>query len=205
MSYISSAIGYLLTLFMAFTLIPLVAFLLRMLLIMLCSKIYWSVTKDKSPVNLLQFSIKLAHPLGFITAIFHGFAALWMGVVLFNGMGLKLDLFLPGFLLFTFIWFGIKRIGNPAKVNVNGDVNRDVKNRITTTNSEGEETTIIINPEIEENQNLSTEQDPMKMLNDQMKNQLKDQTKEFMQGNTIIGLMGKVTGIVLGAMSYIPM
>lgn len=199
MSYFSSAIGYLLTLFMAFTIIPLVAFLLRMLLIMLCSKIYWSFTSDKSPVNLLQFSIKLAHPLGFITAIFHGFAALWMGVVLFNGMGLKLDLFLPGFLLFTFIWFGIKRIGNPAKVNVKGEVN----NRITTTNSDGEETTIIINPEMEEN--LSTEQDPMKMLNDQMKNQLKDQTKEFMQGNTIIGLMGKVTGIVLGAMSYIPM
>lgn len=194
-----SAIGYLLTLFMAFTLIPLVAFLLRMLLIMLFSKVYWSFTNDKSPVNLLQFSIKLAHPLGFITAIFHGFAALWMGVVLLNGMGVKLDFFLPGILIFTFIWFGIKRIGNPAKVNVAGEFN----NKITRTNSDGEETTIIINPEMEEN--LSTEQDPMKMLNDQMKNQLKDQTKEFMQGNTIIGLMGKVTGIILGAMSYIPM
>lgn len=194
-----SAIGYLLTLFMAFTIIPLVAFLLRMLLIMLFSKIYWNLTSDKSPVNLLQFSIKLAHPLGFVTAIFHGFAALWMGVVLFNGMGLKLDLFLPGILIFTFIWFGIKRIGNPAKVNVEGEAT----NRITTTNSDGEETTIIINPEMEGN--LSTEQDPMKMLNDQMKNQLKDQTKEFMQGNTIIGLMGKVTGIALGAMSYISM
>jgi hypothetical protein len=194
-----SAIGYLLTLFMAFTIIPLVAFLLRMLLIMLFSKIYWNLTSDKSPVNLLQFSIKLAHPLGFVTAIFHGFAALWMGVVLFNGMGLKLDLFLPGILIFTFIWFGIKRIGNPAKVNVEGEAT----NRITTTNSDGEETTIIINPEMEDN--LSTEQDPMKMLNDQMKNQLKDQTKEFMQGNTIIGLMGKVTGIALGAMSYISM
>ena len=194
-----SAIGYLLTLFMAFTIIPLIAFLLRMLLIMLFSKIYWSLTTDKSPVNLLQFSIKLAHPLGFITAIFHGFAALWMGVVLFNGMDLKLDLFLPGILIFTFIWFGIKRIGNPANVNVEGEAT----NRITTTNSDGEETTIIINPEMEDN--LSTEQDPMKMLNDQMKDQLKDQTKEFMQGNTIIGLMGKVTGIALGAMSYIPM
>jgi hypothetical protein len=194
-----SAIGYMLTIFMAFTIIPLVAFLLRMLLIMLFSKIYWNVTGDKSPVNLLQFSIKLAHPLGFATAIFHGFAALWMGVVLLNGMEVKLDLFLPGILIFTFIWFGIKRIGKPAKVDVNSKVN----NRITTTNSDGEETTIIINPEMEEN--LSTEQDPMKMLNDQMKNQLKDQTKEFMQGNTIIGLMGKVTGIALGAMSYIPM
>ncbi|MBL4651163.1 MAG: hypothetical protein JKY03_15645 [Aureispira sp.] len=201
MSYFASATGLLLTLFMAFTIIPLVAFLLRMLLIMFCSKIYWSVTKDKSPVNLLQFSIKLAHPIGFLTAIFHGFAALWMGVVLFNGMDLKLDLFLPGFLLFTFIWFGIKRMNNPAKVNVDG--NTKVNNRITTTNSDGEETTIIINPEMEES--LTTEQDPMKAFNDQMKNQLKDQTKEFMQGNTIIGLMGKITGIVLGAMSYIPM
>jgi hypothetical protein len=199
MSYFASATGYLLTLFMAFTIIPLVAFLLRMLLVMFFSKIYWSITRDKSPVNLLQFSIKLAHPIGFLTAIFHGFAALWMGVVLLNGMDLKLDLFLPGFLLFTFVWFGIKRMGNPAKVNVDGKA----KNKITTTNSDGEETTIIINPEMEEN--LTTEQDPMKAFNDQMKNQLKDQTKEFMQGNTIIGLMGKVTGIVLGAMSYIPM
>ncbi|MFT5648388.1 MAG: hypothetical protein ACI976_003088, partial [Aureispira sp.] len=119
----------------------------------------------------------------------------------FNGMDLKVDLFLPGFLLFTFIWFGIKRMSNPAKVNVDGEAK--VSNRITTTNSDGEETTIIINPEMEED--LSTEPDPMKAFNDQIKSQLKDQTKEFMQGNTIIGLLGKVTGIVLGAMSYIPM
>lgn len=191
----NSAIGYLLTFFMAFTIIPLLAFFLRMLLIMLCSRIYWGITGDKSPLGLLQFSIKLAHPLGFITAIFHGFAALWMGVVFFNGLDLTLDLFLPGILIFTFVWFGIKRVNNPAKINVD--------NKITTTNSDGEETTIIINPEAEES--LNVEQDPMKMLNDQMKNQLKDQTKEFMQGNTIIGLIGKVTGVVLGAMSYIPM
>jgi len=101
--------------------------------------------------------------------------------------------------IFTFIWFGIKRINNPTKINVD---NKD-NNRITTTNSDGEETTIIINPEAE--QSLNIEQDPMKMFNDQMKNQLKDQTKEFMQGNTIIGLIGKVTGVALGAMSYIPM
>jgi hypothetical protein len=186
---------------MAFTIIPLVAFLLRMLLILISSKVYWTITGDKSPVSLLKFSIKLAHPLGFITAIFHGFAALWMGVVLFNSMGLNVDLFLPGFLLFTFLWFGIKRMNNPAKVNVDGDAK--VSNRITTTNSDGEETTIIINPEIEDG--LSTEQDPMTAFNDQMKGQFKDRTKEFMQGNTVIGLMGKVTGIVLGTMSYIPM
>lgn len=196
-----SAIGCLLTLFMAFTIIPLIAFLLRMLLIMLFSKIFWSFTSNKSPVGLLQFSVKLAHPIGFLTAIFHGFAALWMGVVLFNGLDLKLDLFLPGFLLVAFLWLGFKRMGNPAKVNVDGDVTSS--NRVTTTNSDGEETTIIINPEMEKN--LSTEQDPMKMFNDQMKNQLKDRTKEFMQGNTIIGLIGKITGIALGAMSYIPM
>jgi len=196
-----SAIGYLLTLFMAFTIIPLIAFLLRMLLIMLFSKIYWSITGDKSPVGLLKFSIKLAHPIGFLTAIFHGFAALWMGVVLFSGLDLTLDLFLPGFLIFAFLWIGIKRMENPAKVNVDGDAT--LSNRITTTNSEGEETTIIINPEMEEN--LSTEQDPTKMFNDQMKDQFKDRTKEFMQGNTIIGLIGKVTGIALGTMSYISM
>jgi hypothetical protein len=194
-----SAIAYLLTLFMAFTIIPLVAFLLRMLLVMLFSRLYWKFSGNKSPVSLLQFSIKLATPLGFLTAIFHGFAALWMGAVFFNGMNLNLDLFLPGILIFSFLWFGIKRISKPAEINVDKEDN----NRITTTNSDGEETTIIINPEMEKN--LSTEQDPMKALNDQMKNQLKDQTKEFMQGNTIIGLMGKVTGVVLGAMHYIPM
>ena len=186
---------------MAFTIIPLVAFLLRMLLIILSSKIYWSITGDKSPASLLKFSIKLAHPLGFLTAIFHGFAALWMGVVLFNGLDLKLDLFLPGLLIFAFLWTGIKRMDNPAEVNVDGDTT--LSNRITTTNSKGEETTIIIDPEIEEN--LSTEQDPTGMFNDQMKNQLKGRAKEFMQGNTIIGLIGKVTGVALGAMSYIQM
>lgn len=177
---------------MAFTFIPLFAFLIRMLLIMLFSRIYWGVTGDKSPAGLLQFSIKLAHPVGFITAIFHGFAALWMGVVFFKGLGLPLDYFLPGILIFTFTWFGLKKLNNPTAVKVD--------NKITTKNSDGEETTIILNPEVE---TLTEQKDPMKMFNEQMQNQLKDQTKEFMHGNTIIGLIGKITGVVLAAMYYI--
>lgn len=189
-----SAIGYLLTLFMAFTIIPLIAFFLRMVLVMLFSRIYWGVAKDKSPASLLQFSIKLAQPVGFATAIFHGFAALWMGVVFFKGLGVKLDYFLPIMLIFTFVWFGLKKLQKPTTV--------EVDNKITTTNSQGEETTIIINPQKEAN-NPMADQDPVKLFNEQMKNQLKDQTKEFMQGNTIIGLIGKVTGVVMATTSYI--
>ena len=83
---ISSALAYLLTLFMAFTIIPLLAFLFRMVLIMILSKFYWSISRDKSPVKVLKFSIKLAQPVGFFTAIFHGYAALWMGTVFLRGM-----------------------------------------------------------------------------------------------------------------------
>lgn len=187
-----SAIGYLLTFFMAFTIIPLIAFLLRMLLIMLFTRIYWGITGDKSPVGLLQFSIKLAHPVGFLTAIFHGFAALWMGVVFFKGLDLPVDYFLPAILSFTFLWFGLRNLNNPSAVRVD--------NKFTTRNSDGEETTIILHPDAQDN---PMHEDPMQQFNDQIKNQLKDQTKEFMQGNTIIGLIGKVTGVILGTLYHI--
>ncbi len=188
-----SAIGYLLTIFMAFTIIPLLAFLMRMILIMVFSKVYWGIASDKSPAALLKFSIKIAHPLGFATAIFHGYAALWMGVVLLRGLGVSIDFFLAGFLGISFLWFGIKRLKNPADVKV--------ENKLTLTDKDGEET-IVLNPEVastpDSEENYSSEE-----LNQILQGKLKEQTQEFMQGNTIIGLIGKLTGLAIGTMSHI--
>jgi len=189
-----SAIGYIITLFMAFTIIPLLAFFLRMILIMILSRIYWGVTGDKSPASLLKFSIKLAQPIGFVTAIFHGYAALWIGVVLLKGLGVPVDYFLAALLGTSFIWFGMKRLNSPADVKV--------KNNLKFTDKDGEET-IILNPDVESTPEDGAANNSMGEMNDQLKRQLAEQTKEFIQGNTIIGLMGKLTGVVLGTMSLI--
>lgn len=190
-----SAIGYLITLFMAFTIIPLIAFLLRILLVMICTRIYWMFAREKSPVQTLQLSMKLAHPVGFITAIFHGYTSLWMGVVLLTGMSVKVDVFLGLLLAFSFLWFGLKRINNPAEIQVNNS------NKLTT--KDGNPNTIVLNPEVE-----STPDDgsnPMEDIGKNVQDQLKSRASEFMQGNTVIGLIGKLTGVALATMSLIPL
>lgn len=188
----NSAIAYFLTLFLAFTIIPVIAVLLRLLLIALCSRIYWLANKKPSPAELLQFSVRIAHPIGFMTSIFHGYVALWMGVVLLRGMAVPLDWFLPLLLIISFLWVGIKRIKRPPEVAVN--------NRLTTTNSLGEETTIILNPEEEL---LNPEEELFAKQQNEIKEQLKEKASEFMQGNTIIGLIGKLTGVLLATFNLI--
>jgi hypothetical protein len=189
-----SAIGYIITLFMAFTIIPLLAFLLRMILIMVLSRAYWGITGDKSPASLLKFSIKLAQPIGFLTAIFHGYAALWMGAVLLRGLGVPIDYFLAALLGGSFIWFGVKRLQTPADIKV--------KNNLKITDKDGEET-IILNPDVDSTPEDGAASNSMNNLDGKLKKQLANQTREFMQGNTVIGLMGKLTGVVIGTMSHI--
>lgn len=186
-----SAIGFLLTLFMAFTIIPLLAFLLRMISILLFTRIYWGFTKDRSPVNLLQFSIKLAQPLGFATAIFHGYAALWMGVVFFKGLELAVDWFLPASLGMAFIWFGLIRIKKPADVEVKSNIKKG---------KDGQDI-LVLNPEV--NSTPDDDEDQMTSFNKEMQERLKENTKEFMQGNTIISLIGRVTGVAMAAAQLI--
>lgn len=189
---LASAFAYLLTLFFAFTIIPLTAVLLRLLLIALFSRIYWLFNKNPSPAILLQFSVRIAHPIGFLTSIFHGYVALWMGTVLLRGMNVQLDSFLPLLLILSFLWLGIKRIKRPAKVTVN--------NNLTTTNSLGEETTIILNPE----ENITNSEDNIfAQQQNEIKEQLKEKASEFMQGNTIIGLIGKLTGVLLATFNLV--
>lgn len=189
-----SILGYSLTLLLAFTIIPLFAVLLRLLLIALCSRLYWVSGQGRSPAEILQFSVRIAHPIGFATAIFHGYAAVWIGSVLLRGLGLPLDWFLPVFLLLSFLWWGVRNLQTPNNIAVT------TGNTITTTNSAGEETTIIFNPEQE---STAQQNDPLYQVNDRLREQLKSQVSNFMQGNTTIGLIGRLTGVILGAMYFV--
>jgi hypothetical protein len=186
-----SALAYFLTLFLAFTIIPLVAVLLRLMLIALFSRLYWLVNKNPSPAALLQFSVRIAHPVGFLTSIFHGYVALWMGYVLIRGMDVPIDWFLPIILATAFVLWGIRGIKNPAEIKVN--------NKLTTTNSLGEETTIILNPEA----NDGNTDDDFAAAQEAAREKIKEKASEFMQGNTIIGLIGKVTGVLLATVNLI--
>jgi len=189
---LASAFGYLLTLILATTLIALIAFFFRMILVMLLTRIYVGVTGNTSPADMIKLSIRFAQPVGFLTSIFHGYASLWMGVVILRGLQVPIDWFLAVFLGVVFLFFGLRRLNSPAEVsvNTNGD-NNVIKHN--------EDTDIIINPDLEEGK------DPMQQFNQHMKSQLKSQVSEFMQGNTIVGLIGKVTGVALGMFNYIPL
>ncbi len=187
-----SAVAYLLTIFLAFTIIPVLAVLLRLALIALFSRLYWIFNKKPSPAVLLQFSVRIAHPIGFLTSIFHGYVALWIGVILLRGMAVPLDWFLPTMLVLAFLWTGFRRIKRPPEVALS--------KRLTTTNSLGEETTIILNPEEEL---LHPEENMLQRQQNELKEQLKDKASEFMQGNTIIGLIGKVTGVLLATFNLV--
>lgn len=191
-----SAIGFLLTLFMAFTIIPAIAFLMRMFLILFLTRIYWRFSEDKSPANLLRFSMKVSQPLGFLTALFHGYAALWMGVVFFKGLDLTLDLFMPVSLAVAFIWFGLQRIKTPAEASV------EFKNNIRK-DKDGNDI-LVLNPGVPSSEDEEMGEDPDN-FNRRMQERLKENTKEFMKGNTIVNLIGRVTGVVMASLSMIPL
>lgn len=194
MTVFYSLLGYSLTLFVCFMIIPVFAFILRLILIAFFSRIYWMLNRQRSPAELVQFSVRIAHPVGFLTAIFHGYAALWMGTVLLRGMDVPVDWFLPALLTLAFLWWGSRHLQRPRHMAIT------TGNTITTTNPAGEETTIILNPEQE---STAQQNDPMYQVNERLKAQLKGQIRDFMKGNTVIGLIGRVTGVLLGGMYLI--
>lgn len=181
----SSALGYLLTLFMAFTIIPMIAFFLRVILVVIITRIYWAFAGEKSPMDMFRFSMQLAQPVGFITAIFHGYASLWMGVVFLKGLEVTIDWFLPGILGIFFLWFGLQRIQNPADVKMETSI--QAKNQDT-----GDPDVIVVDNDEE-----------IRNLNKKFEEQIKEQSKEMLMGNTIVALIGKITGLVLATLSMI--
>lgn len=181
----SSALGYLLTLFMAFTIIPIVAFFMRVILVIIMTRIYWAFTSNKSPMDMFKFSIQLAQPVGFLTAIFHGYAAVWMGIVFLKGLDVAVDWFLPIVLGVFFTWFGLQRLKNPADIKVESSIK--VNNQDT-----GDPDVVVIENE-----------DEIKNINKDFQERMKEQSKEMLLGNTIVGLIGKITGLVLGALKLV--
>lgn len=186
---LASAFAYLLTFILAFTLVLITAFLLRIVLILVASRIYALVTGDKDPKKLILSSIKFVQPAGFLSSIFHGYFSLALGVVVLRGFAVPIDWFLGAFLAASFILFGLRNIQKPPEVKINADSNIQQVN---------DDTTLIIDPELQQ-------ANPMENMQDELKNQLKGRMQEFMQGNTIVGLIGKVTGVVLATFNYIPL
>jgi hypothetical protein len=186
---LASAFAYLLTFILAFTLVLLTAFLLRIVLILIASRIYAAVSGNKDPQKLIMTSIKFVQPAGFLSSIFHGYFALALGVVVLRGFEVHIDWFLGAFLTTSFVLFGLRNIQKPPKVNLNENSNLHQVNS---------DTTLIIDPEVQQ-------ANPMDNMQEELKNQLKGRMQEFMQGNTIVGLIGKVTGVVLATFNYIPL
>lgn len=181
----SSALGYLLTLFMAFTIIPIVAFFMRVILVIIMTRIYWAFKSNKSPMDMFKFSIQLAQPVGFITAIFHGYAAVWMGVVFLKGLDVTVDWFLPIVLGVFFTWFGLQRLQSPPDVKVESRIKLGEQDT-------GDPDVVVIDNDEE-----------VKNLNKDFQEKIKEQSKEMLLGNTIVGLIGKITGLVLGALKLV--
>jgi hypothetical protein len=183
--------AYFLILLLAFTLFPLITLLLRLILITFLSGVYMKLPFGKNPQSVLNFAVKIAQPMGFITSLLHGYLSVWFGVVLLSGMSGKgsVDLFLPLLLGVAFVWFGTKQLKSPADVKVNNNIEfRD-----------GQQT-IVLNPDEKNDQN---EQEDF-IFNDELKEKIKANTMEFFKGNTIVGLIGKLTGLALATMSLIP-
>ena len=193
-------IGYVLTIFMAFTLIPLLAVLIRILLTIIFTRIYWKFSSEKSAVNTAKVSVRLAQILGFFTAIFHGYAALWMGIGIMNSLGADYDLFLGIFLVFWFVWFGLR------KRNVDSAIQKETpKNEKGITFKDGDPNTIVLNPEVASTPEEGALPDPSQAFNEQLQNQFKEQAANFLQGNTTWGVVGRVIGTIIATVSYIPL
>ncbi len=184
--FFASAFGYLLTLLLSFTLILFLAFILRVLLVLLFSKVYTMVVGKNNPMALINTSIKVVQPAGFLTSIFHGYASVWMGVVLLTGLSVPVDWFLGVFLGASFLYWGSRNLSKNTKITFNENENeKDL----------GNNTTLIINPEEASSENH---------MKNKLEEQLKGKVQNFMEENKIIGLMGKLAGVALASLNYIP-
>ncbi len=187
---LSSAIAYFLIFVISFTVLLAVAFLFRILLVLTASRLYFLFSKDNSPQNILSSSIRFVQPAGFLSSIFHGYSAVWMGIVILGGMGISIDWFLAVFLGTSFLLFGLRRLNRPANVRVGEEAESSNRRKVN------EETTLIIDPALQQ-------ANPMEDMQQEMKNQLKGKMQDFMQGNAIVGMIGKLTGVALAAVNYI--
>ncbi len=185
-----SIIAYLLILLVTFIILTPVAFIIRLILVGLFTKLYASIASN-NPIKVVQFSIKSAQPMGFVTSLIHGYLAIQCGIIILRGIGLQIDIFLPVFIGAAFLFFGIRRITTPADIKVNESDNVIQHN---------DQMKIILDKDAHDPE---AAEDPMKEMKDKMNANIKNQLQDFMQGNSTVVLIGRVTGVVLGALPII--
>ena len=86
--------------------------------------------------------------------------------------------------------FGIRRLTTPAKINV---LARCVIQH-------NDQMKIILDQHAA---NQEEADDPLKEMKEKMQANVKNQLQDFMQGNSMVVLIGRITGVVLGALPII--
>ena len=186
----ASIFAFILILLVTFIILTPVAFIIRLILVGFLTKVYASIV-SQNPVKIVQFSIKSAQPMGFVTSLIHGYLAMQCGIIILRGIGLQIDIFLPIFIGAAFLIFGIRRLTTPAKINVNGSDNVIQHN---------DQMKIILDQHAA---NQEEADDPLKEMKEKMQANVKNQLQDFMQGNSMVVLIGRITGVVLGALPII--
>ncbi len=189
-----SALAYLLTFFVGTKILPGITLVIRLILTLLLSRTYGIITNKKSAIDMVRHSVSLAHPIGFLASILHGYWAISFGAIIFAWLTVSTDLFLGIFIIVSFL---LKDI---PKLLVQSKDKKEPKKE-----SKIGELTILEEP-IAEYPVQGFEdyaQAGTNNLQEDIQKHFKNQYQEFMHGNSLIGLIGRITGAILGTIHFI--
>jgi hypothetical protein len=195
---LNSALAFILSAFFILTFLTLATFLIRIALTFLLARFSAIVSGNKSPVTIVKNALQIAHPVGFLTSILHGFWAIAVAISVFGWFDLEKDLFIGLLVVSTFIVRDIRKLNK-----------KPIKKAKKTTPKEGT-LTILEDPYEESISANDFQQNPFGNFNtgnnaggNYIQDYFKDQYQEFIHGNSLVGMIGRITGAALGTLTYI--
>ena len=108
---LNSALAFILSAFFILTFLTLVTFLIRIALTFLFARLSTTISSDKSPVTIVRNALMIAHPVGFLTSILHGFWAIALSISVFSWFDLEKDLFIGVLVVSIFLLRDIPKLG----------------------------------------------------------------------------------------------
>lgn len=170
---LSSAVAYFFSLMLSIVLGGLLTFFVKVIIAFALLPLVAIMAKNKKQTHTMGSPLVLS--IDFLSNIFYGYMANKIGLWVFAYLNVPIDWFYPTFILVAFLWTDIQRLRRErARIN-------EIENK-------------------EENMRARL---PEGILQQQMQKFHKDDLMQDFNNSRITGMIGKATGVILGAFNLI--
>jgi Flp pilus assembly protein TadB len=170
---IISALAYFFSLMLSIVLGGLLTFFVKVIIAFALLPLIAIMAKNKRQTHTMGSPLVLT--IDFLSNIFYGYMANRIGIWVFNYFEVPIDWFYPTFILVAFLWFDIQRLRRErARIKEIGEKEEGMRSRL-----------------------------PEELLQQQMQKFQKSDLIQDFNNARITGMIGKATGVILGAFNLI--